>query len=198
MDDFNYDSYCGIYCGACDIMMSYKTGKKHRLALLWNEKTVKSLHKGLGLKYDDSKPFKLECHGCKSDQLFVNCSVCKIRECARQKGIEHCIDCDHYPCDQTLAMKKNVSLLQHVEENHSNMVTIQAVGVDQWLSNQQNRWKCPQCKTSFSWYSDKCNSCGTNLRKYTYRFSFIQFLLLRFGIYLASHRKKFPVGKKGR
>ncbi len=188
--DFNFDSYCGIYCGACDIMMTYKTGKKQRLASVWNEKTVKSLHKGLGLKYDHSIPFKQECHGCKSGQLFVNCSVCKKRECAISRNVAHCIDCTDYPCDEIWSSQKNASILPHVKDNHLNMESIKAVGVDQWLWDQQYRWKCPQCNASFSWYSTKCDSCGTNLREYTWRFSFIRFLMLRFGIYIASHRRK--------
>jgi len=197
MEDFNHDSYCGIYCGACNIMNSYKTGKKKPLALFWNEKTVKSLHKGLGLKYDDSKPFTHECHGCKSGQLFVNCSVCKKRECAISRNIAHCIDCSDYPCDEIRSMQKNAFVLPHVKDNHPNMASIKSVGVDQWLMDQQKRWKCPKCNTNFSWYSAKCDSCGTNLRKYTWRFSIIRSQLLRFGIYLASHshRENRPVEK---
>jgi hypothetical protein len=41
-ENFNYDSYCGIYCGACDIMMTYKTGRKHKLATFWDESTVRT------------------------------------------------------------------------------------------------------------------------------------------------------------
>ena len=190
MEDFNDDSYCGIYCGACDIMNSYQTGKKQPLALFWNEKTVKSLHKGLGLKYDDSKPFTLECHGCKSGQLFVNCRVCKKRECAISRNLAHCIDCSDYPCDEIRSMQKNAFVLPHVKDNHTNMASIKSVGVEQWLKDQQNRWKCPKCNTGFSWYTSKCNSCGSNLRKYTWRFSSFRLQLLRFGIYLASHSRK--------
>jgi len=188
--DSNHDSYCGIYCGACDIMNSYQTGKKQPLALFWNEKAVKMLHKGLGLKYDDSKPFTLECHGCKSGQLFVNCSVCKKRECAISRNVEHCIDCSDYPCDEIRSMQKNAFVLPHVKDNHTNLESIKTVGVEQWLSDQQNRWKCPKCNTSFSWYSAKCISCGTNLRKYTWQFSSFRLLMLRFGIYMASYSRK--------
>ena len=81
MDSFNYDCYCGIYCGACDILMTYKTGYKHRPASFWNESTVKTLHNKLGLYYDKNRPFTTKCNGCKSDTLFVNCAVCEIRKC---------------------------------------------------------------------------------------------------------------------
>ena len=193
MSDFNYDSYCGIYCGACDIMMSCKTGNKYKLASFWNEATVKSLHKGLGLKYDDNQPFKTECRGCKSDMQFINCRVCKIRECAINRGIEHCIDCDKYPCDQISGMKKNEIILPHIKDNHSNMITIKEFGTNQWLSEQSTKWKCPDCGMDYAWYSSKCFTCGKDLRKHAHKLTFFHLLLLKIGIYLLSHRKTSKV-----
>ncbi len=192
MTDFNYDSYCGIYCGACDIMMTYKTGNSYRLALFWNEATVKSLQKGLGLKYDESQPFKIECHGCKSDLQFVNCRVCKIRDCAVSRKIEHCIDCENYPCNLTAGMKKNEFSLPHTKENHPNMMTIKQAGVDQWLSEQAKKWKCPECTTNFSWYTSSCTNCGSNLDKYSFKFTSFHFILMKIEIFLIPylHRNK--------
>lgn len=190
MDNFNYDSYCGIYCGACDIMKSYKTGDKSKLASFWNETVVQKLHKGMGLSYDNSRPFELTCHGCKSDTLFVNCRVCNIRKCAIEKNIEHCIDCREYPCNTISEFNKMAFFLPHVKYNHTNMEKIKKDGVDRWLSEQESRWKCPGCNTGFSWYSDRCGNCGRDLTKSAYKFSFIKSLILKAGIYLSSRLKK--------
>lgn len=191
MTDFNYDSYCGIYCGACDIMMSGKTGNNSKLTTFWNEATVKSLHKGLGLPYDDNQPFKSECYGCKSDMQFINCRVCKIRDCARNREIEHCIDCDQYPCDQISGMKKNEFSLPHIKDNYPNMLTIKESGTDHWLSEQSAKWKCPECGSDFSWYSSKCYTCSRDLSRYTNKITIFHFLLLkiRIRIFAFAHRK---------
>jgi hypothetical protein len=182
MDKFNYDSYCGIYCGACDIMMSYKTGNKHRLASFWNESTVKTFQNKLGLVYDSGKPFSYKCNGCKTDTLFVNCAVCQIRKCAINSKVEHCIDCEKYPCKPIVDSRKMFSLLPHIKSNRNNMEIIKKVGVTQWLSEQEKKWKCPNCNTNFSWYTYKCKNCNNDLKQYSFRFSFLQSLILRLAI----------------
>ena len=190
MDNFNYDSYCGIYCGACDIMLAYKTGAKYRLAAFWNESTVKTFQYKIGLTYDKSKPFTYKCNGCKTDTLFVNCGVCQIRKCAIDSKIEHCIDCDKYPCKLFVDSRKMDSLLPHLKSNHNNMETIKKSGVAYWLSEQEKKWKCPNCDTSFSWYTYKCKNCGNDLKRYSFRFSFLQSLIMKSAIFVFMPKQK--------
>ncbi len=42
-----------------------------------------------------------DCDGCKADtgRLLAACSSCKIRSCARQRGLENCAHCAEYTCD---------------------------------------------------------------------------------------------------
>jgi hypothetical protein len=190
MDNYTYDSYCGIYCGACDIMMSYKTGNECRLASFWNERTVKTFQKKTGIRYDENIPFTYKCNGCKSDTLFVNCAVCEIRKCAVNSTIEHCIDCNKYPCKLIIESRKVEPLLPHFRNNHSNMESIRNVGITQWLSEQERKWRCPDCKTGFSWYTRKCRNCGKDLREFTFKFSFLQSAILKLGIYLLPGKQK--------
>ena len=190
MDNFNYDTYCGIYCGACDIMMAHKTGMKFKLASFWDESTVKTFQKKLGIPYDSTQPFTYKCNGCKSGNLFVNCSVCQIRKCAINTGVEHCIDCGKYPCNLIVDSQKMASLLPHLKCNRTNMEIIQSKGVGQWLAEQESKCKCPDCQTSFSWYSGKCKNCGTDLRKYTYKFSFLKAAILKTGIRYLPFKQK--------
>ena len=100
------DSYCGIYCGACDIMMSYKTGRRTRLASLWNVPTVKKFQKKMGLDYDENRACSLECHGCKSGTLFVNCRACGIRICARKKMLSTVSTAGTIPADSSQGLIK--------------------------------------------------------------------------------------------
>ncbi|MBP7735373.1 MAG: DUF3795 domain-containing protein [Spirochaetes bacterium] len=186
MKYFNYDSYCGIYCGACDIMHAYQTGHNTAFASFWNESAVKAIHKAVGIPYDDSKPFELACHGCKSDSLFVNCRVCKIRTCAIEKKMDHCIDCGDYPCKLFSDWQKMKALLPHLEQVPVNLESIKKNGVNRWLSEQDQYWKCPECHTGFAWYSSTCANCGHDLKKSAWRFNFIRSGLMKLGLRLSS------------
>jgi predicted amidophosphoribosyltransferase len=81
-------------------------------------------------------------------------------------------------------------LLPHAKSNHTNLETISKVGLAQWLSEQENKWKCPRCKSGFSWYTRKCNNCGENLKKYTFKFTFLQSTILKLGIYVFLDKQK--------
>lgn len=189
MSDHNYDSYCGIYCGACDIHRVGKTGQKTRLSEFWSVPLLKTFLRSQKVDYQDSRTLQLQCEGCKSDNVFINCKICKLRACAMDKKVEHCIDCSAYSCAMLVDRKKIEGLLPHLKCTHANMETIRKNGVDQWLSAQELLWQCPDCRTSFAWYSTKCGACGRDLRKSTFKFTFIQSAILKFGIRLASFKK---------
>ncbi len=189
MSEHNYDSYCGIYCGACDIHTAYKTGRKTRLSTFWSEPLLKTFLRSQRVDYKDSRTLQLQCDGCKSDNVFINCKICRIRACAIDKKVEHCIDCSEYPCAMIVGRKKIEGLLPHLKCTHSNMETIRKNNVAQWLLEQEKQWQCPDCRTSFAWYSTKCGACGKDLRGKAYKFTFVQSALLKLGIRLASLKK---------
>lgn len=187
MKYFNYDSYCGIYCGACDIMVAYQTGRRTAFASFWKESTVKAIQQTLGLRYDDSRPFELACNGCKTDSLFVNCRICKIRTCAAGKRLDHCADCGDYPCGLFSEWLKMKLFLPHLKQVPGNMEYIKKHGVNRWLSEQEKKWKCPVCQTGFAWYSSTCENCGHDLKRYTSRFNIIRSGLMKMALNISSH-----------
>lgn len=184
--EFNHDSYCGIYCGACDIHLAYKTGHKDKFASFWTEPVLRAFQKAQGNSGVTNDALRIRCHGCKSDVVFINCTTCKIRSCAIDRKIEHCIDCKEYPCPHHLGMRKGAALLPHVKSNHHNLEAIRKAGAEQWLGQQEELWKCPGCQTSFGWYSDVCRTCGKKLTGLSFKFSPVKAFLLKFGIRLAS------------
>ncbi len=40
----------------------------------------------------------IHCGGCLSDDLFMHCRQCEIRDCTKDKNIEGCHLCDDFPC----------------------------------------------------------------------------------------------------
>jgi hypothetical protein len=65
--EFVLDGYCGVYCGACPVMLATKAGK-----------------------IDDAQ----QCYGCKSEKPTGFCATCGIKACAQRKGYEFCDQCN--------------------------------------------------------------------------------------------------------
>ncbi len=147
MGDFNYDTYCGLYCGACSIIKAYQTGIKDPLACLLSDE--------LGME--------LKCHGCKTDSVFGNCAVCQIRNCAREKGVERCLNCSDFPCPNFGTMEFILEALPHWNTVAANQESIKKQGTVRWLEEQANQWECPDCRTDYSWYAAQCSNCGKDL-----------------------------------
>lgn len=162
MNGFRYDTYCGLYCGACDILLAYKKGVEQGKTPEWNDFPAQiQQHIPHG---------QIICHGCKSDTVFVGCSKCPIRKCARKHPeIETCLDCKKYPClihkiaKWVIRFQKLEQKLPHVKIKAHNLQTIRQKGMAAWLAEQQQIWVCLDCQTNFSWYQPQCKQCGKEI-----------------------------------
>jgi hypothetical protein len=144
MMQFRYDTYCGIYCGACAVINAIKSDKLDDFA-----------------KKHNYKPDELECYGCKITQTAATKDRCGFLDCAINKGIEFCFECDEYPCDKLKAFKEDKH--PHHSAIFKNSERIKEIGIEPWFSEQENRWKCTACGGPFSWYDEKCEKCGAKL-----------------------------------
>ena len=142
--DFRLDSYCGLYCGACDVLIANWNGTIDELAQAW-----------------DMHPDDLRCWGCKSDTVCIYCTDCTIRQCAQSRQIEFCFECEDFPCDGLMAFRRDGNS-HHALVLH-NLRFIRGQGLDRWLEAQQARWTCPTCQTGYGWYDQKCPNCGVTV-----------------------------------
>jgi hypothetical protein len=133
MSTFNPDTYCGIYCGACSIAMCGRTGHADEFATC-----LGGVPRG-----------ELVCGGCKSDDVYAGCSTCSLRGCAREKNVEHCIDCADYPCTRYSKWQSLAKFLPRTHESASSLETIRRDGIAHWLDAQKKSWLCPDCGTPF-------------------------------------------------
>jgi len=138
---YRYDTYCGLYCGACTVLRANELGTLEQTAERWGTETA-----------------DLRCHGCKSDVRSVYCRDCSIRSCAVSRGVEFCFACDEYPCAQLAAFRND--RYAHHSIVLRNLEFIRAHGLDAWLEEQAARWRCPTCGTRFVWYDETCGACG--------------------------------------
>jgi hypothetical protein len=146
---FRYDTYCGLYCGACGVIVAMKNNRLEEFA---------NAHDFGGKKLSAAD---LECYGCKTTQTAVFCDRCGILDCAVEKGVEFCIECDEYPCDRLKSFQGDQA--PHHSAIFKNLERIKEIGIEPWFSEQEKRWSCPACGGRFSWYDEKCESCGAKL-----------------------------------
>ena len=146
--DYRYDAYCGLYCGACYVMLANEKG------------TIEKIGKDLNLAPED-----VLCGGCKSDTRFVGCRDCYIRNCAKEKELNYCFECKDFPCDY---FGRFVKLKPHLISTTENLQAIKNNSLDFWLNEQKKRWQCPSCNENFSWYEFECQSCKNPVNGYNY------------------------------
>ncbi len=142
---------CGLYCGACGI---YRAQRDNNQQLL--EQILQALtSSGQKVTLDE-----LQCDGCLGEsRLFPYCRQCAIRLCPQDKpGVTRCSDCPDFPCSRITSF--NDDGMRHHAEVLQNLRRIQEIGVKAWFKQEEERWRCPQCKTAADWYDRTCFQCG--------------------------------------
>ena len=102
-------AYCGIVCTECPAFIATQQNddaKRKKVAEMWSKQYK------MAVKLED-----VNCDGCTSgsQKLLNYCSICEIRKCGQDKGVENCAYCVEYSCDKltkffTMAPQAKASL----------------------------------------------------------------------------------------
>ena len=135
--DFILHGYCGLYCGACPIMLNTQAGTGTD-----------------------------QCHGCKSDRPTGYCAICGIKACARREGHAFCYECAGFStCEQMQKFTRDTNW-PYQQGVLKNMEMIRRDGLTKWLAGQAERWRCAHCGRSHSWWDETCPQCGQAVASY--------------------------------
>ena len=85
-------SMCGFDCNQCKAFAPniLKNDEREQLSVMWKK------------YYDlDFKADEMYCDGCRSDKPDAKriSDNCLVRSCVIEKGLEHCGECEDYPCE---------------------------------------------------------------------------------------------------
>ncbi|MCX5998923.1 MAG: DUF3795 domain-containing protein [Chloroflexi bacterium] len=164
---------CGLYCGACSIYWAHKRGASEPLQRMARVLSVQDGQIARGMpalrkELDVSKlrEIKLDagdmaCEGCLSQTVAFPCRICGFRECALRKGLTHCCQCADSPCPGLVAF--NNDGIPHHSEVLANIRRQKDIGMEAWIVEQQERWRCPKCGAGTDWYTQSCSECGATL-----------------------------------
>jgi hypothetical protein len=158
---FRGDSYCGLYCGACEILNLYRTAQEQGTEARWDDLPEE-------LKNVLPPSYTIACTGCKTDLLSPGCQACPVRICASGKVIEACVLCAEFPCELIRARQaRNAEVLEailpHLKAEFRGVDRMREIGYAGWCQEQAAHWLCPQCGTPFTWYQKMCGKCGRSL-----------------------------------
>lgn len=132
---------CGLYCGVCSIRVAYVTE---------NEKLKEKISGFYGVP-----PEQIACEGCKSDVVFVYCRVCPISDCATERNLKGCHQCDDFPCER----------IDNFPFEQGKKVILRAIpqwrelGTEKWVEAEIERYKCPSCGAPLLRGFPRCGSC---------------------------------------
>lgn len=142
---------CGLYCGACPMFLASQEKDDQKIKALMQQFSGGKMQ----LKQED-----LICDGCIANGRIASfCRKCAIRACAAGKSnVTRCSDCSDFPCSRISNF--NNDGMQHHSEVLANLRHIHEMGMKEWTKYEEDRWRCPQCRTSLSWYDKACPKCG--------------------------------------
>ncbi|MBW1731485.1 MAG: DUF3795 domain-containing protein [Deltaproteobacteria bacterium] len=144
---------CGLYCGVCGIWYATRdnnTKFKERLVGVYKGKVPGSEH----ISVED-----IHCKGCLSDEPFMFCKECEIKDCVKQKGLNGCHECEEFPC----------TLIENFPMPVGKKVILRAipywreVGTEKWVEDEEARYICPNCGHKVFRGAKRCNKCKTPL-----------------------------------
>lgn len=145
---------CGNYCGVCGVFIATRDNNdKFKEALVGVFK--ETLPGGDHLTAKD-----IHCNGCLSDRPFYYCERCPIRDCTRSRGYGGCHQCSDFPCqfieEFPLAVGKRVVLRA--------IPRWREVGTEQWVIEEENRYRCPECGQGLFRGVKRCNKCKSTVK----------------------------------
>jgi len=155
----DFVSPCGLYCGVCAIHIADQD-KNEKF-----KKRLVELYKG-GIPGKGTLPNSenltttdIKCNGCLSDNLFMHCKQCDIRDCIKEKGYDGCHKCNEFPCKHidnfAMAVGKKV-ILRSVPYRKK-------YGTQKWIENEEARYFCPECGNKVFRGVVTCNKCKAML-----------------------------------
>lgn len=106
---------------------------------------------------------KNRCPGCRVDDNTKPqyCIACKLKNCENLAAINarYCYACDDFPCarlkrlDKRYRTRYGMSMLE-------NLAMIKTGGIRQFIRNEKDKWRCPDCGDMICVHKPQCLSCG--------------------------------------
>ena len=150
---------CGLYCGVCAIYIAHRDNNEKLKERLVNLYKGGIPGKGTLPGSENLSTADIRCGGCLSDDVFMYCKRCEIKDCTKEKGYTGCHQCAEFPCryieDFSMAVGKKVIL--------RTVPYWREVGTEKFIADEKARYTCPECGNIVFRGAVKCNKCKVQL-----------------------------------
>jgi hypothetical protein len=122
MDKRKLTAPCGLDCFNCEIYESNLT-----------KDLADFIHKKMGIPIKD-----IPCKGCRQQDgkhYHLPPEGCATLDCAKEKGVEFCCDCQEFPCSFLAPLADGAERFPH-NMKLFNLCRIQKVGIDRWIEEE--------------------------------------------------------------
>jgi len=117
MDKRQMTAPCGLDCFNCDA----------------HEENITEDYKAKMAAYRKVSPEAVVCKGCRPEQgkcLYAE-NDCATWACALKKGVEHCFECDEFPCSMLAPSAKGAQYPHNMKVY--NLSRMKLNGIDAWI-----------------------------------------------------------------
>jgi hypothetical protein len=131
-----YMCYCGLYCENCAVKVKVEPASKKLY-----EEMKKAGFEGVIEMLPDGDKFWIFLKGMVEDGVCISCKEgdgnpnCAISKCAIEKGIEMCVLCESYPCEEFTQLFEVQTTLKH------DNLLLHDEGIEAWSKLQDKRRK---------------------------------------------------------
>ncbi len=105
---------------------------------------------------------KNKCNGCRGEiELIPNsCKRCIIRNCSvnQNNKSKFCYECESYPCQRLKQLDKRYKTKYHMSMIE-NLEYIKNLGINKFIENEKERWKCSECGNIICIHHNECPKC---------------------------------------
>lgn len=134
---------CGLFCAACPVY----------IGTVEDRPRLEKMAEQFGRPLED-----MECEGCRSENICALCKEkCKMLACAVEKGIDFCVQCEEFPCDD---LKEFQAAMPNRIELWKSLKRIKEAGYEQWYMEMLEHYACPECGAINSVRDDSCRKCS--------------------------------------
>lgn len=105
---------------------------------------------------------KSRCPGCRiiDGNQPKSCRNCKIKNCILSRKIDFCNQCNDFPCIQLKRLDKSYRT-RYKESLIESLNIIEQSGMENFILNQKEKYKCLKCGSSINMHDRKCYECDS-------------------------------------